>query len=135
MFQWDILSCLRSCAALLLPASGPPVEETLAADLEVHEAKLRALDSEILVLEETKIRCARSGKMDQAKSAIRERRAKEEVRAKTRELRDFYRGVMNKIELVADVHRAMSTMGQARRRVFILHKSPNPPSPAPAVRR
>lgn len=91
-----------------------PIEVRVAAQLEIHEAKLRAIENDIAALHDQAVRLARAGKTDQAKSALRQKKIKEGDRDRTREFRDFYQSVILKIEHVASVNVAMNTFGQAR---------------------
>jgi hypothetical protein len=111
MAKCDIFSCVSHLWKT------DDAEGRLRNQLEVHQARLRLVASEISGLEAAKLAAARSGKMDAAKAAIRSRRKKEAQLLKYQHLRDFCESALMRVSDVATVGETLEALGAVRQKI------------------
>lgn len=109
MAKCDVWACFAGLWA------SEDAESRLRNQLEVHQARMRMVSSEISNLEAAKLAAARAGKMDVARQAIQARRRKEAQLLKYQHLRDFCESALVRVADVATVGETLEALGAVRR--------------------
>lgn len=91
------------------------VEAQLRNQLEVHDARLRAVDAEITGIELAKVAAARAGRTDAARACILDRRKREAQRLKYVQLRDFCQSTLDRVADMSTVRNTVSAIEAVRK--------------------
>jgi hypothetical protein len=93
-----------------------PPEVKLAAQIELHGARIKTLDAEIASLKQATAKFASVKKMDEARVSFRDLKKREKTRDLVRGARNFGQETLEKIGYVSEMSEMMLTIGQASER-------------------